>query len=117
MNMKQIIHLLGGRAAVGRLIGVSPQYVSQMKSQHRFADHHLRLFIALRPELDWSALLGDDYHRFAPLYNDKYVKRLRVARTRKHKTPIISINNINLSADQNTGAREQTFAPNSELAK
>lgn len=83
MNVIKIIELMGGRKTVSGLIGMAPQYVSQMRSQHRFADHHLRFFIALRPELEWPVLLGDDYGRFESLINDESLKRLSAARRRK----------------------------------
>jgi hypothetical protein len=82
MNVKQIIQSMGGRKAVSRLTGVPPHYVSQMQSQQRLADHHLRFFIALRPELEWPVLLGDDYCRFIPLINDKSLKILKARRER-----------------------------------
>ncbi|OYD65985.1 UNVERIFIED_ORG: hypothetical protein BDU10_8637 [Burkholderia sp. CF145] len=102
MNVKLIVKLMGGRKAVSRLTGVPPHYVSQMQSQHRLADHHLRFFIALRPELEWSVLLGDDYERFTTLINEKALRNLRVRREmafkdrlRKSQIDRKSIDNVN----------------------
>ncbi|KAA1015951.1 hypothetical protein FVF58_00940 [Paraburkholderia panacisoli] len=103
MNVKQIVQLMGGRNAVSRLTGVPPHYVSQMQSQHRLADHYLRFFIALRPELEWAVLLGDDYCRFIPLINDKALTRLRNGRKNgriKHKKSPKPIDNVNRLASE-----------------
>ena len=82
MNVEQILSQMGGDRAVRRLTHSSPSTISQMKARRKIADHHLRFFIALRPELDWFFLLGDDVSRFVVLINEQSVRRLRLARMR-----------------------------------
>lgn len=83
MNVEKILLAMGGARAVRRLIASSPSTISQMKARGTIPGHHVRLFIALRPELDWPALLDVDITRFSLLINEDSVRRLRIARTRK----------------------------------
>lgn len=83
--MEKILVAMGGDRTVRRLIGSSPSTISQMKARGAIPGHHVRLFIALRPELDWPALLDTDIARFSALINEDSIRRLRVARTRRKR--------------------------------
>ncbi|MBK3333526.1 hypothetical protein GA845_00575 [Burkholderia pseudomallei] len=80
--MEKILSEMGGGLSVRRLIHSSPSTISQMKARQKIADHLVRFFIALRPELDWPDLLDVDLPRFSALINEKTVRRLRAARMR-----------------------------------
>ncbi|ARK56281.1 hypothetical protein [Burkholderia pseudomallei] len=82
MNVEKILIEMGGDRAVRQLLHSSPSAISQMKGRRKIADHLVRFFIALRPELDWPGLLEHDLPRFSALINEKTVRRLRAVRMR-----------------------------------
>lgn len=85
MDVEKILIAMGGDRTVRRLIDSSPSTISQMKARGSIPGHHVRLFIALRPELDWPDLLDADIARFSALINEDSIRRLRVARTRRKR--------------------------------
>lgn len=82
MNVEKILDKMGGPRRVRFLIDSSPSTISQMKARGKIADNLVRFFIALRPELDWPDMLGDDLPRFSALINEQSLRRLRAARLR-----------------------------------
>ncbi|TCK36690.1 hypothetical protein B0G84_5703 [Paraburkholderia sp. BL8N3] len=80
MNVIEILEAMGGRAKVASLVRVCPAQMTQMRTRGKIADHNIRFFIALRPELDWPELLEEDFERFVPVLNEKHLVRLRKMR-------------------------------------
>lgn len=83
MNVAEIIDAMGGRPYVARLCGVSLPQISHFYTRGYIPEHHVRLFIALRPELNWSDFLHSDTSAYIPLLMDKGVKDVRYARLRR----------------------------------
>jgi hypothetical protein len=96
MNVEKILARMGGDRRVRSLIDSHPSTISQMKARRKIADHCIRFFIALRPELDWPDLLDDDLPRFSALINEQSVRRLRASRLRHVAAP----------REHNIGARD-----------
>jgi hypothetical protein len=80
MKVAEIIDAMGGRASVARLTGVGAAQISHMFTRGTIPAHHIRLFIALRPELDWIALIDSDSLPYIPVLTDKGVQANRFAR-------------------------------------
>lgn len=87
MNVDAIIQAMGGRASVVRLCGVKAAQVSHMYTRQYIPSHHIRLFIALRPELNWDELLNSDTQVYIPVLTDKGVQNVRYARLRVRDRP------------------------------
>jgi hypothetical protein len=87
MKVNEIIDAMGGRAHVRMLTGVTRGMIHLMVTNANIAPHHIRFFIALRPELDWPVLLDADLDQFADLLADKRLVSVRNARRRKRANP------------------------------
>ncbi|MEX3635990.1 hypothetical protein [Paraburkholderia sp. BR14320] len=77
MQVQPIITAMGGRQAVMVMTGINSPAFSQMKSRERIPDHHLRLFIAIEPHLNWETLLESDYPRFSTFFASVMTRRKR----------------------------------------
>jgi hypothetical protein len=82
MNVSAIIEAMGGRPSVARLTGVKAAQISHMFTRKYIPSHHIRLFIALRPELNWDELLNANTLEYIPVLMDKGVRDIRYARLR-----------------------------------
>lgn len=80
MNVPAIIAAMGGRRAVARLTGVKAPQISHMFTRKYIPSHHVRLFIALKPELDWNELLNSNTRDYAEVLMYEGVQDLRFAR-------------------------------------
>ena len=80
MKVAEIIEAMGGRPSVTGLTGVKASQISHMFTRNHIPSHHIRLFIALRPELNWDDLLNGNTHVYMPLLTDKGVSANRFAR-------------------------------------
>lgn len=80
MKVPEIIDAMGGRASVARLTGVGAAQISHMFTREYIPEHHIRLFIALRPELDWLTLLDANISNYIPVLTDTAVQANRFAR-------------------------------------
>lgn len=85
MRVKEIIEAMGGRAYVQGVCGVSKGQISHFHTFPYIPTHHIRLFIALKPELDWDDLLLSHTTPYIPLLTDKGVRGVRYARLRNSK--------------------------------
>lgn len=83
MKAKEIIEAMGGLPYVRSLTGVTRSMVYLMISSESIASHHIRLFIAIRPELDWPNLLEADIAEYTDLLADKSLRDVRNSRRRK----------------------------------
>lgn len=82
MNVKAIIAAMGGKAYVQRLTGVKKAQLSKFHNVPYIPVHHIKLFIALRPELNWPELLNSHTLPYIPVLTDKGVRDVRYARIR-----------------------------------
>jgi hypothetical protein len=80
MRVKEIIEAMGGRAAVQALAGIKTAQISHFLTRKYIPAHHIRLFIALRPELDWGYLLNFNTQEYIPILTDQGVQRNRAIR-------------------------------------
>lgn len=85
MKVKEIIDAMGGKAYVQRLTGVKKAQLSKFHNVPYIPVHHIKLFIALRPELDWPELLNSHTSPYIPVLTDKGVRDVRYARVRRIK--------------------------------
>jgi hypothetical protein len=88
MNVPAIIEAMGGRPSVARLTGVKAPQISHMFTRKYIPSHHIRLFIALKPELDWDTLLHSNTLDYAEVLMDKGVQDLRFARLLMHSASV-----------------------------
>jgi DNA-binding transcriptional regulator YdaS (Cro superfamily) len=82
MRVAEIIDAMGGRASVARLTGVGAPQISHMFTRGSIPEHHIRLFIALRPELDWAYLLNGNTRKYISVLTEQGVRNVRYARLR-----------------------------------
>jgi hypothetical protein len=85
MKVKAIIDAMGGRPYVVRVCGISNSQVSHFFKLNQIPSHWIKLFIALRPELDWPDLLNSVTHEYAAVLSDKALRDVRYARLRNIK--------------------------------
>lgn len=85
MKVKEIIAAMGGRPYVQRLCGVGKAQLSKFHTLPYIPVHHIKLFIALRPELDWNDLLHSHTLPYISVLTDKGVRDVRYARLRRIK--------------------------------
>jgi DNA-binding transcriptional regulator YdaS (Cro superfamily) len=88
MNVSAIIEAMGGRPSVARLTGVKAPQISHMFTREYIPSHHIRLFIALRPELDWNELLNSNTCDYIDVLTYKGVQDLRFARLLMHSASV-----------------------------
>jgi hypothetical protein len=77
MQVGAIIEAVGGREAAQRLMGVGSAQVSHMYARGYIPAHHVRLFIALFPELDWYTLLHGDTLEYTEILLHPCVQSVR----------------------------------------
>lgn len=82
MKVEDIINSMGGRPYLMRVCGVSTSQVSHWITQNHIPSHWLKLFIALRPELEWVELLNFVTLEVDNVLNDKALRDVRYARLR-----------------------------------
>ena len=80
MKVHAIIEAMGGRACVARLWGVGSAQISHCYTRDYIPAHHIRLCIALRPELDWNDLLHSDTSLYIHVLLDSGVQNVRAVR-------------------------------------
>lgn len=80
MRVREIIEAMGGRQAVQALAGIKTAQISHCITREYIPAHHIRLFIALRPELDWGYLLNFNTLEYIPILTDAGVQRNRELR-------------------------------------
>lgn len=85
MKVKEIIAAMGGKPYVQRLCGVGKAQLSKFHNVPYIPVHHIKLFIALRPELDWADLLNSHTSPYISVLTDKGVRDVRYARIRRIK--------------------------------
>ena len=80
MRVREIIEAMGGRQAVQALSGIKTAQISHCITREYIPAHHIRLFIALRPELDWGYLLNFNTQDYIAVLTDQGVQRNREIR-------------------------------------
>ena len=80
MRVLEIFEAMGGRRAVQGLTGIKAPQLSHCITRKYIPAHHIRLFIALRPELDWGYLLNFNTLEYIPILTDAGVQRNRELR-------------------------------------
>ena len=80
MRVKEIIEAMGGRQAVQAFAGIKAPQISHCITREYIPAHHIRLFIALRPELDWGYLLNFNTQEYIEILTDPGVQRNRELR-------------------------------------
>lgn len=85
MKVKAIIDAMGGRPYVMRVCGISTSQISHFFKLDQIPSHWIKLFIAMRPELEWDELLNSVTQEYAPLLSDKALRDVRYARLRNIK--------------------------------
>jgi hypothetical protein len=86
MKVREIYDAIGGRSYIMRLTDLQPPQVSRMYTRNRIPSHWVRLFIALRPELDWHYLLDFDSPRFIEILDNSFIRDVRLQRMRNTQT-------------------------------
>jgi hypothetical protein len=82
MKVEKIIEQMGGRAYLMGLCDFSTSNLSHFIKLNQIPSHWIKLFIALRPELDWDDLLNSVTLDFSKVLSDKAVRDVRYARLR-----------------------------------
>ena len=82
MKVEKIIDQMGGRPYLMDLCGFSKSNISHFIKQNQIPSHWIKLFIVLRPELDWDDLLNSVTLDYAKVLSDKAVRDVRYARLR-----------------------------------
>lgn len=82
MKVEKIIDQMGGRAYLMGLCDFSKSNLSHFVKLKQIPSHWIKLFIALRPELDWDDLLNSVTLDYAKVLSDKAVRDVRHARLR-----------------------------------
>lgn len=88
MNVGAIVDAMGGRLSVARLTGVKAPQISHMFTRQYIPSHHIRLFIALKPELDWIELLNSNTLEYIHVLSYRGVQDLRFARLLMHSASV-----------------------------
>ena len=89
MNTDAILAAFGGTKEIMGITGVNRQRVSHFRTQKHIPEHHIRVFIALKPELDWHSLLGsENIAVYQDLLKDRGIQNIRVARLRTEKVRV-----------------------------
>ncbi|WP_439891577.1 hypothetical protein ACS7SF_02755 [Ralstonia sp. 25C] len=86
MDARQIIAAFGGVSNVMRITGVTRSRVSHFAVRNEIPHHYVRLFIALRPELNWVDLLGNEYPHYGAILHDAGIEKMRMQRLRELKS-------------------------------
>lgn len=82
MRVAEIIDAMGGRSSVAGLTGVGKAQISHMFARGAIPDCHIRLFIALKPELDWNYLLTGNNAKYLSVLTHQGVRNIRYHRLR-----------------------------------
>ncbi|TCG08358.1 hypothetical protein BZM27_12545 [Paraburkholderia steynii] len=90
MKVLEIFELMGGRPYIMRLTDLQAARLSLMATKNHIPSHWVRLFIALRPELDWTYLLDSDSPKFMEIRANSFIRDLRAQRMREAENPRVA---------------------------